>query len=254
MQPQQYKPLLLAFLTQTARFHPGLVARGGTPIQTANFYAQATRVHMGHDIVGKPTLEKIQALLMLACHEWTDLKGTTGWLKMRTAISSAQILKYQWDADNDDNEQALTTESENRQSEKEQFIKREIERRTFWSCCLLDRYLSWGKNRPQMLRSDEMKRIQLVCSDRAFDWGLKCRTRLLGEDDAAYRKRREKVQEAAKRDYGTRDGTDRGQQSSNHMYHIRWEVGDQEAELSWYIQVVDHLGEIIKWSCAGGRR
>lgn len=251
---EPYPPLLLAFLTQTARFHPGLVARGGTPIKTADFYAQATRVQMGHDIVGKPTLEKIQALLMLACHEWTDLKGTMGWLKMRFAISSAQVLKYQWDADNDENEQTLAAESDSRQSEKNRFIKREIERRTFWSCCLLDRYLSWGKNRPQMLRSDELKSIQLVCSDRAFDWGLKSRTRLLGEDDVAYEKRRQKVRELAKRDYDKRNGTGRDQQSSSHFDHIRWEIGDQEAELSWYIQVVDHLGEIIKWSCAGGRR
>lgn len=230
------------------------MARGGTPIQTADFYAQATRVKMGHEIVGKPTLEKIQALLMLACHEWTDLKGATGWLKMRTAISSAQVLKYQWDADNDDNEQALAADSNNRQSEKNKFIDREIERRTFWSCCLLDRYLSWGKNRPQMLRSDEIKNIQLVCSDRAFDWGFKSRTRLLGEDEAAYERRRQKVQDLAKREYDKRTGTGRDQQSNPSFDLIRWEVGDQEAELSWYIQVVDHLGEIIKWSCAGGRR
>ncbi|CAO2650530.1 Nn.00g018220.m01.CDS01 [Neocucurbitaria sp. VM-36] len=252
--PKLYPPLLLAFLTQTARFHPTLVAQKESPIATAHFYAQATRVQMGHDVVGKPTLEKIQALLMLACHEWTDLKGSTGWMKMRTAISAAQLLKYQWDADNDDNEQVVATEGDNRQSEKNRFIDREIERRTFWSCCLLDRYLSWGKNRPQMLRSDEMKRIQLVCSDRAFDWGLKCRTRLLGEDDAAYAKRRQHLRESAKSNHHKRSGDGRDQQPSSQFDHIRWEVGDQEAELSWYIQVVDHLGEIIKWSCAGGRR
>ncbi|KAJ4367446.1 hypothetical protein N0V83_007029 [Neocucurbitaria cava] len=253
-QPTPYPPLLLAFLTQTARFHPTLAAQKGSPIATADFYAQATRIQMGHDSLGDPKLEKIQALLMLACHEWTDLKGSSGWMKMRAAISAAQLLKYQWDADNDENEQVVVTEGDSRQSEKNQFIDREIKRRTFWSCCLLDRYLSWGKNRPQIIRSDEMKGIQLVCSDRAFDWGLKCRTRLLGEDDAAYAKRREHLRALIKPDYDKRSGTSRDQQMSSHFDHIRWEVGDQESELNWYIQVVDHLGEIIKWSCAGGRR
>ncbi|KAI4606597.1 hypothetical protein J4E83_009969 [Alternaria metachromatica] len=64
--PRVYAPLLLAFLTQTARFHDKLVAQmGNDPIRTAEFYASATRTQMGTEVVGSPNVEKIQTLLML---------------------------------------------------------------------------------------------------------------------------------------------------------------------------------------------
>jgi hypothetical protein len=90
--PRPYAPLLLAFLTQTARFHDKLVHMGGDPIRTAEFYAQATRTHMGADILGMPTLEKIQALLMLGYYEWTAQQGIQGWVKIGTAIRCAIAL------------------------------------------------------------------------------------------------------------------------------------------------------------------
>ncbi|KAI4638014.1 hypothetical protein J4E93_010482 [Alternaria ventricosa] len=52
--PRVYAPLLLAFLTQTARFHDKLVAQmGNDPIRVAEFYASATRTQMGTDIIGQ---------------------------------------------------------------------------------------------------------------------------------------------------------------------------------------------------------
>ncbi|KAF1837257.1 hypothetical protein BDW02DRAFT_519502 [Decorospora gaudefroyi] len=232
--PQPYAPLLLAFLTQTARFHDKFVQYGGDPIKTAEFYAEATRVQMGADIFGPPTLEKIQTLLLLGFYEWTALKGTEAWIKIGTAIRCAIVLGYPH-LDLDEKGRPITVkESDSHLSEKDQWILREIERRTFWSCCLMDCYLSWGINRPTMLGPEHLKRTQLVCSDGAFTYGRKVRTRLLGEDDAAYAKRRA--------DW------------SNESCDVKWEVGEFEAELTWYIKIVFVFGEVVRWSCEGGRR
>lgn len=232
MPQPHYAPLLLAFLTQTARFHPKLVEQKGSPVDTALFYAEATRHHMGkYDFPGEPTLEKVQALLMLGYHEWTAFQGKKGWIRIGTAIRCAQSLNYQFDAELDERIPGHPSVAEFRLTEKDQFILRETQRRTFWSCCLLDRYLSWGRNRPPMLNPDDFQRIQLPCSDRAFNFGRKVQTRLLGEVDQQYKHRRR-----------------------NAPSTIKWEVGESEGELTWYIKVVDLFGEIVKWSCSDGKR
>jgi hypothetical protein len=251
-----YPPLLLAFLTQTARFHEKLVHMGGDPIKTAEFYAQATRTHMGADIFGRPTIEKIQALLMLGYYEWTALQGTEGWIKIGTAIRCAIVLGYtHLDVDVEDDGQPVPIkevaikEGDSPLSEKDRFILREIKRRTFWSCCLMDCYLSWGENRPSMLR-EHCKRTQLPCSDSAFIYGRKARTRLLGEDDAMYAKRREDWD----RRHSEQAGADEAHQSTQRSDAGKWELTEDEEEITWYIKVVVLFGEVVQWSCNRGRR
>ncbi len=248
--PHQYHPpLLLAFLTQTARYHDKLVEQidPKNPIATATFYAEATRRQMGINYPGLPTLEKIQALLMLGYYEYTSLQGTEGWVKIGTAIRCAQVLGYQWDADRDHLKPNRAKQNNIQLSDKDQFIIREIQRRTLWSCCLLDRYMSWGKDRPSMIRIDELK-AQLVCSDAAFNFGRKVRTRLLGETDEEYKRRR-----AQKPRINKLPSPHQPHQMKQHAHDIKWEVGHEEADLSWYIQIVEHFGKISKWSSQGGR-
>ncbi|KAL7771937.1 hypothetical protein CFE70_001890 [Pyrenophora teres f. teres 0-1] len=245
--PKPYPPLLLAFLTQTARFHDKLVQHGQDAIKTAEFYAQATRTQMGTDIFGLPSLEKIQTLLLLGYYEWTALQGVEGWIKIGIAIRCAIVLGYpHLDVDHKGQPIPLRKD-EGHLSEKDQVILRETQRRTFWSCCLMDSYLSWGENRPPMLRPEHFQRTQLVCSDEAFNYGRKARTRLLGEDDAAYARRRKAWDEHARNANGDRDGSHQSDSG-------RWEIGEHEAELTWYIKVVVVFGEIVWWSCNSGRR
>jgi hypothetical protein len=243
--PRPYAPLLLAFLTQTARFHDKLVQHmGNDPIKTANFYAQATRTQMGAEGMGEPTVEKIQALLMLGYYEWTALQSLQGWVKIGTAIRSAIALGYTH-LDVDKKGQAVTLEpGKSRLSEKDQFIRNETERRTFWSCCLIDSYLSWGENRPSMLTEKHYQRTQLPCSDDAFNYGRKTRTRLWSEDDTAYTKRREDWDRCHNETNEVTRASDAG----------KWEIGESEAPLTWYIKVVILFGEVVEWSCNGGRR
>ncbi|KAI4646172.1 uncharacterized protein J4E79_010681 [Alternaria viburni] len=249
--PRVYAPLLLAFLTQTARFHDKLVAQmGNDPIRVAEFYASATRTQMGTDIIGSPNVEKIQTLLMLGYYEWTNLQGTEGWMKVGIAIRAAICLGYPHLDVDESGLPAPLKDCEKGLSEKDQFILRETQRRTFWSCVLMDCYLSWGEDRPRMLTPDQLQRTQLVCSDGAFNFGKRARTRLLGEDDAMYTARRKRWNKHAEERRNDHDGADR----ASALDGGRWEVAEGEAELTWYIKVVVIFGEVSQWSCKRGRR
>jgi hypothetical protein len=249
--PRLYPPLLLAFLTQTARFHDKLVAQmGNDPIRTAEFYATATRTQMGTEILASPNLEKIQTLLMLGYYEWTNLQGTEGWVKIGLAIRCAICLGYPHLDVDENGLPAPVKNSEKGLSEKDQFVLRETQRRTFWSCCLMDCYLSWGEDRPRMLTPDQLQRTQLVCSEGAFNYGKRCRTRLLDEDDAAYAKRRELWDEHTER----RRNDPNGDLRADPLGGGRWEVAEHEAELTWYTKAVVIFGEVSQWSCKRGRR
>lgn len=226
----------------------------GSPSATSEFYAEATRRQMAYDFPGEPSLEKTQALLMLGFHEWNEVENRKGWVKIRTAISCAQALGCQYDADLDDIMETVAKEGEEKSSEKDKFIKREIQRRTFWSCFIMDRYLSCGKDRPQMLNVEDLQRIQLPCSDKAFNHGQKVRTRFLGEDDEKYQERRERLRRLNIRRHEERNGIDQDHRPGSHIYDIKWEVGEHEGELSWYIQAVEHFAKVMKWCVPPGRR
>jgi len=232
-------------------------------LDIARYYAEATRVQLGLDNITSPTLEKIQTLLLLGYHEWTDVTtNVNGFLKVREAISSAQVLALHHDESKDKDKDKKTRMAVNscvgekeRSVEKQEFIDREIQRRTFWACFLMDRYLCWGKNRIQVLRVGEDIETQLVCSDKAFNRGIKTKTRFLGERDDAYSHRIRGFQPTISiihHEERTRSGMQASADNVNH--EVKWEVGKDEEALGWYIHLVDHLGAILKWSCAGGRR
>jgi hypothetical protein len=243
-----YPPLLLAFLTQTARFHPKLVEqKNNDPIATAEFYAEATIRSMGFEFLSDPTLEKVQTLLLLGYHEWTALQGSKGWLRIGCAIRAAQLLKYHTDADRDNEERSTDAKGERSLSDKDQFVLRETQRRTFWSCYIMDRYLSLGEDRPSMFKREDF-RVQLVCSDSAFNFGRNVRTRHLGDGNAKYEYRR---LQAPKPVHHQHDGH---VQFMSRCPDLKWEIGDAEDEFVWYMPVVELFGDITKWSCRGGRR
>ena len=100
---------------------------------------------------------------------------------------------------------------------------REIRRRTMWSCFILDRYLSFGRNRPQM--DTEPLNIQLPCSEPDFQFYRD------GRAEFHYRNMDD-------------DGTIKGKYT---------QVGSSSI-LSIYIRLVGIWGRLSKWSSAGGRR
>jgi hypothetical protein len=290
IRPPASTEFLMAFLALTARFHPKLVAhhspptstRASNPLIASEYYAAAANERManfwtenrGHDI------ERTQATLMLGLHEWGMCRGAKAWLAVGTAIRAAQAMGLQYELDLDDEPMsrslALSGEAErmgvessrkNSHAEKlgeDAFIQQEIRRRTFWSCYIMDRYLSSGKYRPQMLHAREL-RIQLPASERSFLFAEKVRTLMLGEEDKNIPGTgRAEVQNQRQQSVmlGTANCTPEPNVPSpksmamhdNDEDKGRLEVGPDEGLVSRYVKVLEIYGKVIKWSCSGGRR
>ncbi|KAJ9648157.1 hypothetical protein H2199_001935 [Coniosporium tulheliwenetii] len=177
--------------------------------------------------MGVTDLERTQALLMLALHEWGMCRGVRAWLAVGVAIRSAQVLGLQFERDLDDMPSAtsltMSTEAEHmgidphrRRSSFDKggaFIEQEIRRRTFWSCFAMDRYLSSGKYRPQMLN--------------------------LGEE---LNDMTGKVEAENQRRSSMPLGVNR--EGSGNEENGRWEVGVDEGALSRYLKILDLYGPL----------
>jgi hypothetical protein len=236
-----YPPyLLLGFLALTARYHPEIVSRfHSNAIATAEYYANATEKHLG-PVPGTGSLERAQAMLFLGFHRWSALKGENGWYFIGVATRYVQNLGYQKldDERNNRKDKSRTASSDNSLAHIEDAIDREIWRRTFWSCFILDRYTGCAENRVYVINVVDIA-TQLPCSDEAFNKGLEVKTRFLGESDDTYRDRKRTV-------------TDEMRHLHNRIWEeIEWE---EEAELSLYIQTVHHFGFVLSWSMGKGRR
>lgn len=291
-----YSPmLLLAFLALTARYHPQLVAhhsppsasRPSNPRIASEYYAAAAKSRLAGNLgdgLGTPEIERVQSLMMLALFDWSNCQGAKAWVSIGVALRYAQILGLQYEADLDDQPLAL---NHSMQEEAHQlgvkangkiwesgekgdaFIDLEVRRRTFWSCFVMDRYMSSGKFRPQMINARDV-RIQLPSSERTFLFGERVRTLLLsdGLDDVEGRAEVEtqrRYSEAPHHLNGDKRTSppSRGSPTFSKINHEadehdaekgRWEVGPDEGITSRFVKVLDLYGKLIKWSCRGGRR
>lgn len=228
---EQGRVLLLGVLTLTARFHPGLVAHhspnGEDPLAASEYYATPLAAAFGPTIrnISIPSLENIQALLMLGLYEWGQTRGLSAWLYVGLAIRLAfsMGLAYEDDPDNrNDNRQVGS--SRQSLSPREDAIEKEVRRRTLWSCFIMDRMLSAGKYRPTMMNPDKL-RVQLPCSDDQFLFVHNVQTGFLTtdwmDDDAAQQRR---------------------------------STASDDGALSRYIRLVEIFGRLSEYSYAGGRR
>jgi hypothetical protein len=211
-------------------------------IRTADYYANATEERL-QPVPGIGSLEKAQAMLFLGFHHWSALRGENGWHFIGIATRYVQNLGYQ-----KLDEEHMNKERKSRIATALLPIDREILRRTFWSCFILDRYTGCAENRVYMINVDDIK-TQLPCSDEAFNKGLKVKTRFLGESDDTYRERRQTVTDKMRHLHNRIwDNSNKGKEE------IMWEEGKDETELSLYIQTVHHFGLVLSWSIGKGRR
>lgn len=286
-----YEMLLLGLLALTARFHPGLItyhssiSRSKTidPVVASEYYATVLRaVLVGEKgvYIGQPNIEKIQALLMLGLHDWGMCKGIKAWIHVGLAIRMAQAMGLQFDDDLDDEPWALSSalrieaqhlgvgsrrEYPLDPASSEAFIDEEIRRRTFWSCFIMDRYLSSGKFRPAMLTLEEV-RLQLPSSEHAFIFGERvCTNMITGDCSGSGRRvgRKARIYANAKqrsqawereRSSSTQTKESLGFGDDKDDVKVRCETGNEEGVLSRFVRMVEIWGKIAKWSCAGGRR
>jgi hypothetical protein len=246
--------VLLGFLTLTARYHPTLLSIWGPEASVcANILANATERSLGA-IPGKGSTERAQALLFLGFHRWADLKGENGWYLIGLAGRYVQNLGFQKDERKyEDKEEKPSSNCHEECREQEIFIDREIQRRTFWSCFVLDRYTSCTKLRAQLFNKEDIY-TQLPCSDAAFNYGQTVKTRLLKESEEEYEKRRVKIMNKLRRDREHDNIFDNNDRVSKAQHDIEWEIGRGESELSLFIQAVDNFSEVMAWANASGRR
>lgn len=232
--------LVLAFLAQTSPFHPELVAQTGSPYDTAEFYAAAARTHLDYQFSGEgeAAMQQIQAFLMLGYQAWTACHSKHGYMLIRQAVAFAQMNGYQYDEDAEKG-----PEGEDPASKRDRFIRQESQRRTFWSCFILDRILSVGRRRPRVIQVDDLHGIQIPCSDKNFISGRAVKTRLFGESDEEYAKRRKEIHDEALQRHG-------GQNPER----IEWEDRRDDGMLGRWIYALDHFSDVNKWSNEGGRR
>lgn len=143
-------------------------------------------------------------------------------------------------------------------TEMDENIAQEVRRRTFWSCYIMDRYLSSGKYRPQMLFAP-LLRTQLPASDRSFAFGEKVRTLLLNDLDgngvnrAEVQSHRQAMLNAGHQTEPA-DALSPNSMQDSDTDKGRLQAGADEGLLSRYIKILEIYGKVVQWSCAGGRR
>ncbi|MCJ1311291.1 hypothetical protein MMC25_004962 [Agyrium rufum] len=287
--------LLLGLLALTARFHPGLIELHGSkdggppdPMTASEYYATVLRAALVGErgiYIGEPNLEIIQALLMIGLHEWGYVKGVKAWIHIGLAVRMAQAMGLQYEEGLDDVPWSLSTAlrieadhlglktgstSSSDPNSSEAFIEDEARRRTFWSCFLMDRYLSSGKYRPAIIKIEEI-RIQLPCSDKAFVFGERVCTNLIdGSCSRAGLRAKVKDQQASWRRQQSSNripfGQDRQDRNLNYQGDTQaeddgddkkgytCEAGLSEGSCGRWMRLVDLWGKIARWSCAGGRK
>jgi len=245
--------VLLGILTLTARFQTDLVSyvvhaaaqQSGGPkprhnhkpdaaeaASASNYFAEALTMALGPlgNCMTMASVERVQAFLMLGLHEWIQVKpktkgGLGAWMYVGIAIRMAQALGLGFgdvpersDRESPPNRSlsAAAAAAESRVSD-EKMIAREVRRRTMFSCLVLDRMLSCGKERVSTIQSEDLQ-IQLPCSEMSFDLADDVHTGFLKP---------------------TADAPER--------------PINNDSILARFIRLVDIWGEISKYSFSGGR-
>jgi hypothetical protein len=287
VRPPGSDDFLLAFLALTARFHPRLVthhspptaSRPSNPLIASEYYANCAnerQMNLWPEQENHTNMiEGIQAGLMLGLHDWGMCRGHRAWMRVGMCIRSAQSMGLQYEKDLDDEPNsrsfALSVEAERMgistdrmnpstatTTEMDENIAQEVRRRTFWSCYIMDRYLSSGKYRPQMLFAP-LLRTQLPASDRSFAFGEKVRTLMLNDLDgngvnrAEVQSHRQAMLNAGHQTEPA-DALSPNSMQGSETDKGRLQAGADEGLLSRYVKILEIYGKVVQWSCAGGRR
>lgn len=229
--------LILAFLAQTAPFHPELVAQTDNAYETAEFYATAAKRYLTFDFSahGEAAMQRVQAFLMLGYHDWAACRSRNGYVLIQTGVTFARINGFMYDEDFEKGH-----DKEDAAARRDRFIQQESRRRTFWTCVILDRYLSVGKRRPKVLQvKDFYGKIQIPCSEKNFISGRAVKTRYFGESEQDFEERRQRTNDFIAQRGGPR---------------IEWEDREEDGMLGRYIFTLELFTDVNQWANNDGRR
>ncbi|KAI5847580.1 fungal-specific transcription factor domain-containing protein [Tricharina praecox] len=200
--------LLLGMLTLTGRHIAPLVSHHApalaTPTAVSEFYASALKYRLKNeddDSLLVPSLDKVQALVMLSIHEWGQTRKSEAYMWLGLAIRMTGALGLSWvDADDapatapyspqpesDDPLPFKRRKLDNGTSASAKAataytVEKEIRRRTFWAVFVLDRSLSSGRYFPSGIPSADADRVQLPSDERGFMFGADTKTGFLNSD------------------------------------------------------------------------
>lgn len=161
--PQEIDPvLLLAMLTLSARFCRSVLKDFENEAAASDYFCKKTLALLMPKI-DQPSIVRIQAFLMIGLHLWGSMQGPAAWIYVGIAIRMAQVRDL-------GSEQSYPNITPNTPTTTSEWIMSEERRRTFWSCYMLDRYLSNGRGRPQTIKNEDIT-IHLPADNINFTFG-----------------------------------------------------------------------------------
>jgi hypothetical protein len=171
----------------TAHLHPELALVRGDASDTREYYTKAALRVIG-DMSGKPSVGKVQALLMVGYQRWVGQGDSSGIDDIQLGIKYAQAISRER------KQEETTHQSDSQNDARSKFIRRESWNRTICSCCTLDLYISLMAQRPRLMTMDE-ELMHLPCADRAFRFGREVKARQPKEDAETSKRREADTQE-----------------------------------------------------------
>ncbi|TGZ77297.1 hypothetical protein EX30DRAFT_398625, partial [Ascodesmis nigricans] len=138
-----------AVCAAAVRYIPAEELEDNTPQQYAESFANTARAQVDAD---EPTLENLQAMLILSMTFYAMGYGRKAWMQMGPAIRMTL---------------SLDLHRELPASHPATPLDREIRRRVFWTCYLMDRFTVSGSLRPPQL-SDRSIHLRLPCPSFSF--------------------------------------------------------------------------------------
>lgn len=179
----------------------------------SEFYAAALKYRLKNDEeddLFSPSLEKIQALLMLSVNEWGQARAADAYMWLGLAIRMAGRLQLTWvddgsmpepsspelESDGPSAKRRKLGNGTSAKSSTASTVEKEIRRRTFWSVFILDRAFASSRCYPSGVSSAEASRVQLPCEERGFMFGTSLQSGYLHPEQLFDARRNGEMKEA----------------------------------------------------------
>jgi hypothetical protein len=163
--------LVYAMCSVSARYskNPSIIRE--PPYKSGEPFASVAINNYLFDTFDVPSVEHVQALILLTKHMYGIGKGPRAWMFTGMAVRMAQELGLH---------KVDEAGSKSPKSSEILFIQKEIRRRTFWSCFLLDRFAACALGRPTLIDEEDCD-LRLPCHEEIWNLEHPFESPLIGE-------------------------------------------------------------------------
>jgi Fungal specific transcription factor domain/Fungal Zn(2)-Cys(6) binuclear cluster domain len=176
--------VILAMLALCARFHSDLIQQYGDfdesrpheigrsrstrdgPSASKYFGWHARQMLL--DDFDRPSIQRIQALVMLSSHEWGECNVARSFMYVGIASRMALIMGLGYNEGPGYNNEVVMDSGDIQGMD---FVMKEMGRRTIWSCFMMDRCIASGRRRSPSLLVGDIQ-IALPCIENDFYFGF----------------------------------------------------------------------------------